>query len=405
MVFKLFSILLVFLLTQLNAQTFWAQDEESYYADELQEYLMELEESPLNLNKATPEELYKLPWFSREEVKKIVQIRENKDIESWNALRKIGMDEFEIEELKKYITFEDVKKYKFSHRTRIELKENNLDKKSCAKFYQRTQVSTQDFRFGFLIQKDPQESDIFDFYSYYLEFFKNNTHAVIGKYRLNWGQGLIFASKLGFSKTAQTSYTKLYHTNFIAPYTSSYEIWDLQGVASEINLDKFKITTFVSYSPLSASIYDDKIVSFNTTGIHLDPENKNNVKEKLFGMAANYYNDGIEFGIAAFYDEFDKKFADPTLNSKYNMISASVLYDKYHFPVFAEIASAKKKVAAVGGIRFGHDNFKNLLVARYYPKNFPTWHGNPFSNQSNFDNEQGLYYGLKLLPAPKLKLN
>jgi len=238
-----------------------------------------------------------------------------------------------------------------------------------------------------------------------LEFFKNDLHTVVGKYRLSWGLGLAFASKLGFSKTAQTSYTKIKHQNYISPYTSSYEIWDLQGAAAEYLRGKFKITSFASFSQLSANLENERITSFNSSGMHLNSVEKNNVNEQLFGMAVDYTSAEFKIGGLAVYDKFDKTFYDENLNSKYSLISAHMVNDRLGFPLFAEIATAVDKLAAVGGMRFGSSRFKNLLVVRYYPKNFPTWHGKPFSEKSNFDNEQGIYYGLKFYPIPKLKIN
>ncbi|MDN5354502.1 MAG: hypothetical protein PWQ09_1258 [Candidatus Cloacimonadota bacterium] len=389
----------------LSSQEIIIPDEETYYASELVEFLQKLEEEPLNVNTAKPESLYKLPWLERQEIKKILILREKEKITSWQQLQNIGIDEYELQQLKPYLTFQTKFVFRFRNQLRLEMQESDLQNPSSLKYYQKFQVASSDFRFGFLTQKDPGEKDIFDFYSYYLEFFNDNLHAVIGKYRLTWGLGLAFASKLGFSKTSQTSYTKFYNSSYIDPYTSSYEIWDLQGVATEYRLDKVKITSFASYSQLSANLSDDKITSFNSSGIHLNSQSKNNVDEKLAGMALDYNLENTIFGLLAVYDKFGKKFYDETLNSEYSLLSGYMLNEKLGFPIFVEVANANGKLAAVGGIRFGSSHFKHLFIARYYPKNFPTWHGKPFAEKSNFDNEQGFYYGLKLYPIQNLKLN
>jgi hypothetical protein len=129
------------------------------------------------------------------------------------------------------------------------------------------------------------------------------------------------------------------------------------------------------------------------------------VEEKLFGIAADYDLGSVKIGGLVLYDVFDKDFYDKNFNSEYELLSGYFINRQLGFPIFSEVAKADDKIATVGGIRFGSSKFKNLLIARYYPKHFPTWHGKPFSDKSNFDNEQGIYYGLKFYPIPKLKLN
>jgi len=73
--------------------------------------------------------------------------------------------------------------------------------------------------------------------------------------------------------------------------------------------------------------------------------------------------------------------------------------------MFSEVAFADDKLAAQLGMKFGDREFQQLILFRNYEKNLPTWHGNAFSAQSNFDNETGIYYGAKLLLNKKTKIN
>jgi len=69
------------------------------------------------------------------------------------------------------------------------------------------------------------------------------------------------------------------------------------------------------------------------------------------------------------------------------------------------LAIAKDKYAGLAGFKFGDKKMQQLLLLRHYEKDFPTWHGNAFSSQSNFDNETGVYCGTTIHPSKSTKIN
>jgi hypothetical protein len=70
-------------------------------------------------------------------------------------------------------------------------------------------------------------------------------------------------------------------------------------------------------------------------------------------------------------------------------------YSGETFTFAGEIANADQKTAFLSYLKWGDSNIKHLILIRNYPAYFPTWHGKPFSSQSTFDNEKGIYYGLE----------
>ncbi|MCD4698506.1 MAG: hypothetical protein K8S16_19945, partial [Bacteroidales bacterium] len=380
----------------------------TYHPTELIETLSSLKNSPLNINNASHIELTQLPWLSELDIGKIIKARNKKPISGWKELQNIGISEITISEIKNYIIFIEKPWLKLNQRTRGEYSECKDNYESTLKYYQRTLFQYDKFRFGFLSQKDEGEKDPFDFYSYFAEYKSNSSlkHSVLGKYRLAVGQGILFAPKLGMSKSSAATSVAIKKFKTIKPYTSSYEIWELEGAAVNIELGNFAFIPFYSSTKLSANLDSlSQITSFNESGLHLDVEKKDNVKETIYGSSINYKFKDNSLGFVYSGFKFDHEFNDPQKAAEYNAIGFNFLLNQNTFPTFGELAQADDKLAGLIGTKFGDNKLRHLILFRYYEKNFPTWHGNPFSTQSKFDNEIGLYYGITLVPFSRTKIN
>ncbi|MCK4694444.1 MAG: hypothetical protein KAT74_01715, partial [Candidatus Cloacimonetes bacterium] len=209
----------------------------------------------------------------------------------------------------------------------------------------------------------------------------------------------------GTSKSAEATSTPLKKFNPIKPYKSSFEMWELEGSAINLEIGKINFIPFYSSTNLSANLDSTKITSFNESGIHLDESKKDNVNEKIYGAALHYSFKNNSAGINYYQIEFDHKFAKPDYHNKYNAFSTCFTLFRSFQPTSIEVAYADNKFAGIFVTRWGDIEFKQLLLFRYYEKNFPSWHGNPFSSQSNFDNETGFYYGITLKPFKNIKIN
>lgn len=403
-----FIFIFAFLLAQDAEETIFSSEDGTYHPTELIETLSSLKNSPLNINNASRIELTQLPWFSELDIGKIIKARKAKPISSWKELQNIGINEITISEIKDYIIFKDKPGLKLNQRTRGEYSESKDNFESTLKYYQRTLFEYDKFSFGFLSQKDEGEKDPIDFYSYFIEYNGDKTlkQGVLGKYRLAAGQGILFAPKLGMSKSSAATSVAIKKYKTIKPYTSSYEIWELEGAAANIELGNFEIIPFYSYTKLSANLDSLlNITSFNESGLHLDVEKKNNVKETIYGSSLNYNWEHNSLGLVYSSFKFEHEFKDPQKAAEYNAVGFNFLLHQNTFPTFGELAQADDKLAGLIGTKFGDNKLRHLVLFRYYEKNFPTWHGNPFSTQSKFDNEVGLYYGITLIPFARTKIN
>jgi len=385
-------------------------EDDTYHSTELSETLDNIKKHPFNINKVSRSNLDKLPWLSENDIELILQFRKCKEINNFSKLAEIGINEITISELKPYLVFSSEKQFKITQISRAEFQEKNQYLPSALKYYQKTLVNFKNFNFGFISQKDEGEKDLLDFYSYFIEYNSNNflKKAILGKYRLALGQGILFAPKLGMSKSAEATNIPIKKYKPIKTYTSSYEIWELEGATAQLKIGNFDLIPFYSRTFLSANIDTTtfKITSFNLSGLHYDEEEKDNVREDIFGTALNFNFKRNRIGINISKHKFNEEFADTETANDYSAIGANFYLLKNKYPTFGEIAFIEDKIAGVVGTKWGEDKIRQLLLFRYYDKNFPTFHGKPFSAQSaNFDNEIGLYYGITLLPFKKTKLN
>ncbi len=379
-------------------------EEETYHATELYQQLDEFEKNPININTATLEQLSNFIWLSEDDLQKILQFRKTDKFKSIDDLRNLGIADLSIDALISYIRFTDPIKINYSFLTRAEIIERNFKKENPVKLLQKSKINLGKTNIGFISQKDALEKNYFDFYSYYLEHQKQNFHIILGKFRTTLGQGIMFAPKLGMSKSAAASSIKFRHNSLFKPYTSTYEIWGLQGIALDWNINNnWQIASFGSYNKLTANLSDGKITSFDQTGIHLDLNKKDNVTEIVSGVILGYNFQRNYINLYTTSQYFDKEFI--LHNSKYFAFGSDFLFSLNNKPIFGEIAFADNLYAFNFGKKWGDDKLQHLLIYRNYPENFPTWHGKPFSAQSNFANESGIYFGSTYSPIKHFRVN
>jgi len=302
-----------------------------------------------------------------------------------------------------YIRFEASPQLHFSYTTRLEISQKKMKNDNPLKLLQKLEMTYDNSRWGLVTQKDSGESNYLDYYSYFWEYTQPNLHLILGKYRINLGQGILFAPKLGISKSAVATSVSSNRSQLFRPYTSSYEIWEMQGAALEWQYRYLRLAAFGSFNQLTANLSDGVITSFDQTGLHLDPEQKHNVDEFVAGGIVTLHSTDskIDFFLSRQY--FDR----PIINADNDYLAwgSSLYFLINEYPLFAEYCSADRKHAFLIGKKWGESKLRQLALYRYYQKDFPTWHGKPFAAQNNFDNENGLYYGLTYLPLPRLKIN
>ncbi len=374
-----------------------------YYPEQLS-ILEEIKRNPLNVNSASALELKKLPWLDDTKISIIITARTSKPLINRNSLIEIGLNRDTIKEIIPYIRFQKQKNYAISSRYRLEYNTKDAATFNSLKCYQKLLYEYKAFRLGFVTQKDCGEADYLDFYSYFLEYQGENfiDKVILGKYRLRFGRGLLFASQTGIAKTANIA-TFNRDPALMKGYSSSFESWDLEGAVIKFKTPYFQLIPFFSRTGLDASLEDDRISSFREDGIHIDDSNKNNLIETISGLRLIMPLSDLKISLTSILQNYSREFAEPVFRKDQFLSGLDFSLDKNDYIINGEICYYEKKTAGIIGFTWKQDIFTNLFMFRYYPDKFPNWHGKPYYSSVK-TNEIGFHYGLNIKVNPGIKI-
>ncbi len=437
-------------LERLADELFGFQDLDLNYED-LYENMALLLANPLNLNKATAEELRFLNLLTEEQVQSLIRYRtENGNLLSVYELQAVpGFDLQTINRIVHFFTVDDLTQKLSSSIIRraieegshylllryehtFETKRGFTDEVSPAqkfsgdehKLYMRFRSSRPgDYSFGFTAEKDAGEKLQWnlskkyygaDFTSIHVQVLNKGKikNLVLGDYQAQFGQGLILGGNFGFGKGAETI-TAVRRSNLgFTPYTSVNEIGYLRGAAltyqirPAINISGFYSRTYRDASMASDSTDLSFVSSFQTTGFHRNESELSRRKtlgESQQGVVINYKKNFIDFGLIYHrlaYDVPVNRTPQPYnqftfSGNKLTNSGAYINYSRYNFTFFAEAA---KTIHGGFGMTSGllGSLTPQLDVAfhyRNYQRHFQSLYSNAFGEGTVPRNERGLYWG------------
>lgn len=440
---------------------------EEYDFDTYFEIFSYFSENPINLNKATHEELAELHILSSlqinnllnyvESERKLITIYElqavpNFDLNTiYNILPFVrvtgNIEDFHVP--MKKLVINGTHQFFIRYTQQFPLKngflkdenDNSRFKGDPTKLYFRYKYNfSNKLSYGITAEKDAYEEFFkgsnkqgFDFYSAHV-FFKTNTifkEVAIGDYHLKLGQGLL--AWTGFA-TGKSSYTMQVKKtgSILKAYTSVDEYRFFRGIASTIKVNNFSATPFFSIKNVDANIsYSDSLekeietLSLQTFGLHRtnsEIEDKNQLLEIKFGANMQYGKKDRRIGVNIMHTQYNKEIIQKIkaynqfklLGKSYTnaSIDYSYLIGTFHF--FGENALSftqkdkyKLGYALLNGLMFSADKKVDFsLVHRYYDKRFVTSiTADGFGESTTPNNEHGLYLGTEIRPLKKVKIN
>jgi hypothetical protein len=279
------------------------QDSDTNYED-LYEALYQLYQEPLNLNKATREDLIQLFILKEAQITNLLNhIKKTGKLLSIYELQSIeGFDLDTIYKILPFVTVEsnenadarpllnrilDEKNRYLIMRYQLQLqKEKGFTEQatpstrylgSRPRLYTRFRTShSKDFSFGFTMEKDEGEQILWspaknyygmDFFSYHA-FLENKgrfKQIVLGDYQIQIGQSLLLAAGFNIGKGAETVQGVRRANTGIRPFTSLLEAGYLRGGAVTYNLMKNKAGELDVLAFASLTRRDGNIVTRDTT--------------------------------------------------------------------------------------------------------------------------------------------
>lgn len=433
----------------------WQQFVEDYIADfsdseneeTLQEnldYLETLQQSPLNINDVTPEELQQLPFLNSKQIDDIIIYRDkHQPLFGTEELILIpSLSHRTRQYLSLFLTCRPTKNVKanllhqlFSGKhevtTRIDIPlytrdgyKNNSNLSQNRKYLGdklytilRYRYNNSDtLKYGFTAEKDAGEpfasrgNLLYDSYSFY--FFLQPKHAryalAVGDYRIHFGEGLVIGN--GFM-TGRTSFLSTGNSSIqaIKPHTGVSESDFFRGVAGSLRIKHLSFTLFGAYTPKDAILKGDSAISsFKTDGYHRtksEQSNRNNVYNLCFGADINWNTKRMSLGLSGLTTHYNHEISpnNKTYN-KYALRGKSVQVGGLHYSL--SILPSLKTLGEMAISTGGGTAFLNTLryyplqgvqlvsVQRYYGIRFHSPFGYAFKAGSRIQNERGVYLGV-----------
>jgi hypothetical protein len=280
--------------------------------------------------------------------------------------------------------------------------------------------------YGMLGEKDAgepfptQKPGGFDFYSAHL-FMRDvgKFKAIaIGDFTVNLGQGLLHWQSLAFGKGTQVMNFKR-QSAVLAPYRSAGEYNFLRGIGMTYGSNRYVITAFASYRNLSAN-FDDGTESFGsvlTSGYHrtaTEIEGKHALA--LFTTGGNFqlrnkhYNIGINTVHQQFSGNLSKRplpynFLLPSGN-RFSFLSLDWSATLNNMHVFGEVAmNDSRRQALTSGLYMSVDPRVELgFLIRTISPHYYSLTGNAFMENSSVNNENGFFMGCNIRPVKGLTI-
>ena len=256
----------------------------------------------------------------------------------------------------------------------------------------------------------------FDFNSFYFHIndvwkFKN---IMAGDYQIKTGQGVNLWSGLAFGKSTDIVNIRK-KGNVLNHYTSIDENRFMRGASATLGLGEIDITGFFSRKDIDANMVDDTLSgdplfsSFLSSGYHRTPRefsDKDVVKETLIGGYISWNHNQFHLGgtaVSYFFDAAMDDKPDPqntNLGMDYTLSLNRMIF-------FGELGFSTQSgtIGILNGANFDlHPQVTLSVLHRFFDKRFYALYGNAFSENSDNNNEHGLYMGLEVRPFPRWRL-
>lgn len=394
--------------------------------EQLQENLDALKARKIRINEAEPDALRQLPWLNSGDISSIVEARRTRgailSLRQLEAL--IGTEK--TARIAPYITFsrktrqpspEEKKTLSGSFSSRVLWDTTPRDGLSDGRYpgdhfklYNRLQLDYGNFQASLVHDKDIGEPDVADFVSLSLSAIDLGIvrQAVLGNYRVNFGQGLLVGQSRFMSKGSEPANSVRIGSKRLSPSASSSEYGFFQGAAATLDLNPLEVTAFWSANLVDARNTTGTITSFDEAGYHrtmTERKRKDNVTESVYGAGLLYrFESGAVRGKAGGtllrydYGEPLKALGSVDGSSSLGGLECDLMTGRLGF--FGEAAWSEKphgRVSWIAGLDYQVLPKVNLLFAvrDYDPGYYSPFAGAFAERGDNASNEKGCYIGIE----------
>jgi hypothetical protein len=411
---------------------------DEYEVSYLLERLSELEERSVVINSGDEEEIARLFFLTEFQVRVLADYVTRKgDIVSLYEMALLpAFDRGTVMLMAPYITLEpsDRKVGSRSGRTTViltgatRIAQNDSGTTGMRSLLQVRHEGSR-LSYGMTAENDPGEPFTFDgapgpdFLSGHLMYRGRGfiDRIIIGDYSLRFGEGLVFNSG-SWQGSWLSSPSFMTGRSALTQYTSSEENNFFRGASCLLGSITRGVVLFASSNMIDARLlFDDDSNAVAVTnlvkgGIHDSPsarEARNSLTETMAGMHLTWGTDKIRAGLTSSMTWFSLQFQPDTMKAENitaftgdRLLNMAVDFKAGTGPVlfFSEAAvSFPGSWAAIGGIRARpSDRVTFNILARYFSRDYYSFHSGAFCASTGSSNETGLAASVHLEIAPHL---
>ncbi len=421
--------------------------------EQLIEFLQELAANPVNINRASIDDLLQIPGLNFRLAQEIVQYRRNvKPYESIDELTNVrGLGNVTLNRIRPYITvgsglergrdlylnrgyWTNNSRYEVLSRYQQVLEPQEGYQRpdtlggftgSPVRYFQRIRFTSDHLSLNITQNKDPGEKLTgptgLDYTSWHVALRNNGNlkELIIGDFSAGFGQGLTLWSSGGFGKGSEVIRSIGKNDRGVRPYTSAQETNAFRGIAATYG-NRLQITGFYSNRKRTASEINEEFVRFPTeNGLHRtlnELERRLNLGQETYGGRIRYELNRGFIGVTGYKNTFDRPILAGTQPAQIHNFSGRSLAAygaDYRFLAGPALLFGEAGYTDNGGygvlsgatVEVGPSTDMSFAY-RNYGRAFQSIFGAGFGEQSsNPQNEEGFYIGIRQEITQKIQVN
>lgn len=409
--------------------------------EEFVQFIQDLAANPLNINRATFDELQMIPGMNARLARAIIEYRRQQPFEDVEELISVqGIGPATLERIRPYVRvggtaemFRDIlttpgfwvqnSRYEMITRFQIILEEQDGYREDRdgttyeggqGRYYQRFNYRSNHLSLNLTQTKNAGEhiQGLTEFPFSSGHFAIRNVgpvqQVVVGDYGLFFGQGLTMWTGLAFGKGREIRRAAYRSERGVRPFQSTDRFNYQRGVAVTVG-ETYQLNAFYSNRPHSATMLEEGRARFPTQAPQFRTESelsrKNNINQELYGGRFMFNHDFGQIGVTAYQTEFDhyivprtglhrqddfEGYTGSAMGADFRLFLADLIW-------FGEFSrSANGGWGLVSGMDYPLGADTDLSMAyRNYQRDFQSVYGSGFGEISGSpQNEEGIYAGI-----------